>query len=127
VITNAAAQDEGPTMVDPRLDVRTAASGLELPTAMAFIGSNDMLVLEKNTGKVQRVVNGAIQGTVLGLDVNFGSERGLLRIALHPASRAIAVSTCIGARARSTRTRTCCPKRRCSATASTGSCGTARR
>ncbi len=43
-----------------------------------------MLVLEKNTGQVQRVVNGAVQATVLDLAVNFGSERGLLGIALHP-------------------------------------------
>ena len=43
-----------------------------------------MLVLEKATGQVQRVVNGAVQSTVLDLAVNFGSERGLLGIALHP-------------------------------------------
>ena len=42
-----------------------------------------MLVLEKNTGKVRRVVNGVVT-TVLDLAVNFGSERGLLGIALHP-------------------------------------------
>src|SRR6187549_847288 len=51
---------------------------------MAFIGTNDFFVLEKDTGKVQRVVNGAIQSTVLDLPVNRASERGLLGIALHP-------------------------------------------
>ena len=35
-------------------------------------------------------VNGAVQGTVLDLAVNFDSERGLLGIALHPNSRATA-------------------------------------
>jgi glucose/arabinose dehydrogenase len=64
--------------------VRPVASGLNLPTTLAFIGSNDILVLEKNTGQVQRVVDGIVQGTVLDLAVNFGSERGLLGIALHP-------------------------------------------
>ena len=43
-----------------------------------------MLVLEKNTGRVQRVVDGAVHSTVLDLAVNNGSERGLLGIALHP-------------------------------------------
>ena len=43
-----------------------------------------MLVLEKDTGKVQRVVDGAVTGTVLDLAVNSASERGLLGIALHP-------------------------------------------
>ncbi len=51
---------------------------------MAFIGENDLLVLEKGTGRVQRVVNGAIDSTVLDLAVNSGSERGLLGVALHP-------------------------------------------
>jgi glucose/arabinose dehydrogenase len=74
-----------PEVLDPELAVRTAASGLDQPTSMAFIGANDMLVLEKATGKVQRVVNGVVQSTVLDLGVNFASERGLLGIALHPA------------------------------------------
>ena len=77
----AAAQ---PTLVDPNLGVRTVASGLTTPSTIAFIGPNDFLVLEKNTGEVKRVTNGVVQGTVLDLSVNFGSERGLLGIALHP-------------------------------------------
>ena len=51
---------------------------------MAFIGPNDFLVLEKDTGRVRRVTNGAVQGSVLDLAVNSASERGLLGIALHP-------------------------------------------
>ena len=80
----SAAQSDGPVMLHPRLDVRPAAEGLNLPTTMAFIGADDMLVLEKATGRVQRVVGGEVQGSVLDLAVNFGSERGLLGIALHP-------------------------------------------
>ena len=71
-------------MLHPRLDVRTVLSGLVTPTTMAFIDENEFLVLEKNTGKVQHVVDGQVQGTALDLAVNFGSERGLLGIALHP-------------------------------------------
>ncbi len=74
----------GPTMLDPALTVRTVASGFTTPTSIAFIGPNDMLVVEKNTGKVVRVTDGVVQGTVLDLSVNSNSERGLLGIALHP-------------------------------------------
>jgi aldose sugar dehydrogenase len=73
-----------PTVLDPNLAVRTFVSGLNSPTSMAFLDENDALVLEKETGKVQRVTNGLISSTVLDLAVNFGSERGLLGIALHP-------------------------------------------
>ncbi len=80
----AGAQTVGPTVLAPNLAVRTLVAGLVTPMGMAFIGPNDVLVLEKNTGKVQRVTNGTVVGTVLDLAVNFGSERGLLGIALHP-------------------------------------------
>jgi aldose sugar dehydrogenase len=83
-IKPAAAQDEGPQMLHPRLGVRAVTGGLELPTTMAFLGGDDMLVLEKNTGRVMRVSGGSVQGPVLDLAVNFASERGLLGIALHP-------------------------------------------
>ncbi len=78
------AQGTGPTMLVPNLGVRTVVAGLVTPSSMAFLGPGDFLVLEKNTGRVMRVVNGAVQGPVLDLAVNFGSERGLLGIALHP-------------------------------------------
>ena len=80
----AGAQSPEPTLEDPRLGVRTVVSGLVTPTSVAFLGPDDVLVLEKNTGKVQRVVNGSVAASVLDLAVNFGSERGLLGIALHP-------------------------------------------
>ena len=78
------AQETGPAVLDPNLRVRTVVSGLVTPSTMAFLGPNDFLVVEKNTGAVKRVVNGAVQGTVLDLSVNNASERGLLGIALHP-------------------------------------------
>ena len=78
------AQVSGPTMLAPNLAVREVVGDLVTPIAMAFIAPNDFLLLEKNTGKVQRVTNGEVQGTVLDLGVNFASERGLLGIALHP-------------------------------------------
>jgi glucose/arabinose dehydrogenase len=74
-----------PSVVDPSLAVRKVAFGLSQPTSMAFIGANDILVLEKASGKVQRVINHVVQSTpALDLPVNSASERGLLGIALHP-------------------------------------------
>jgi glucose/arabinose dehydrogenase len=70
---------------DPKLHVRALVSGLSQPTAMAFIGPGDILVLQKNDGRVRRVINGALQtGEVLDLAVETASERGLLGIAVHP-------------------------------------------
>ncbi|HEY3180082.1 MAG TPA: PQQ-dependent sugar dehydrogenase [Casimicrobiaceae bacterium] len=80
----AFSQAPSPTLVDENLAVRTVVSGLNQPTTMAFIGANDILVLEKPTGKVKRVRNGAVDSTALDLAVNSASERGLLGIALHP-------------------------------------------
>jgi glucose/arabinose dehydrogenase len=71
-------------MLDDNLTVSTVLTGLNQPTSLAFIGANDFFILEKPTGKVLRVLNGTLQGTVLDLAVNNASERGLLGIALHP-------------------------------------------
>jgi aldose sugar dehydrogenase len=75
---------EGPTMTDPNLRVTTVIGKLNQPIGMAFLGPADFLVLEKASGKVQHVVNGAVVGTALDLAVNSASERGLLGIALQP-------------------------------------------
>lgn len=80
VIQPAAAS---PVMLDDNLTVSPVITGLDQPTSMAFIGSNDFLVLERATGKVQRIVNGSLHSTPLDLAVNNASERGLLGIALH--------------------------------------------
>ncbi|MDZ4342440.1 MAG: PQQ-dependent sugar dehydrogenase [Candidatus Binatia bacterium] len=73
------------TVNDPNLTVVQLTSGLSSPTTMAFIDTNDILVLQKNDGQVRRVLNGVLQSSpVLDLDVSNNSERGLLGIALHP-------------------------------------------
>ncbi len=84
---SAPGQVPAPEVLDPDLAVRAAASGLEQPVAMAFLGRGDMLVLEKASGRVKRVVDGQVRGVVLDLAVNSASERGLLGIALHPKFR----------------------------------------
>jgi glucose/arabinose dehydrogenase len=74
------------TLGDPNLDLREIASGLNQPTAMAFIGARDILVLQKGDGRVRRVIDGTLQpGHVLDVAVHNSSERGLLGIALHPS------------------------------------------
>jgi glucose/arabinose dehydrogenase len=73
----------GPSLEDSNLRLAAFTDGLELPTSIAFLGEDDLLVLEKNSGKVKRVHDGATT-TVLDLSVNNFSERGLLGIALHP-------------------------------------------
>ena len=51
---------------------------------IAFLGPDDFLVTEKQSGRVKHVVKGSVVGTAIDLAVNNGSERGLLGIALHP-------------------------------------------
>jgi aldose sugar dehydrogenase len=70
-----------PTVRDSNLEVQTVTTGLSLPTSMAFLGLNDILVLEKNTGMVKRIKDGTVLPRPL-LDVNVAteSERGLLGI-----------------------------------------------
>jgi glucose/arabinose dehydrogenase len=80
---------DGPTMLHPLLGVRPFATGLVLPSSMAFVGSNDLFVLEKASGRVLRIANGTVTGVALDLAVNSASERGLLGIALHPLFPAV--------------------------------------
>jgi glucose/arabinose dehydrogenase len=50
---------------------------------MAFIGPNDILVLEKDTGIVKRIVNGTIlEEPILDVNVATAFERGLVGIAI---------------------------------------------
>jgi aldose sugar dehydrogenase len=80
------ASAQAPEVLDEDLAVRPAASGLDQPVSMAFLGRDDFLVLEKASGQVKRVRNGQVS-VVLDLPVNSSSERGLLGIALHPRFR----------------------------------------
>lgn len=69
---------------DPNLKVELLTVGLNSPTSMAFLGPNDILVLEKD-GKVQRVVDGHIllrPALDITSNVNSSGERGLLGIAI---------------------------------------------
>jgi aldose sugar dehydrogenase len=72
-----------PYINDTALKVETVFQGLNFPTSMDFLGPNDILVLEKNEGTVQRIVNGTIQPhPLLRVNVSTQAERGLLGIAI---------------------------------------------
>ena len=73
------------TVTDPSLTVTAlSTAGLDQPTSMAFVAPDDILVLEKATGQVRRVLAGVMQpGNVLDVNVNSSSERGLLGIAVN--------------------------------------------
>ena len=75
--------DDLPIINDPNLKVELMVQGLDLPTTMAFLGENDILVLEKDKGTVQRIVNGKILPEPL-LDVNVATsvERCMCGIAV---------------------------------------------
>src|SRR5215204_5906892 len=72
-----------PRIYDPNLHAEVVVEGLELPTTMAFLGPNDMLVLEKEKGTVQRIIDGKILPQPL-LDVNVAGfiERCMCGIAI---------------------------------------------
>ena len=119
VVTQAVA----PTTVDPDLAVRTEVSGLNQPTSMAFIDDDEILVLEKASGRVLRVAGGVVQGTVLDLAVNSASERGLLGMALHPRFPNDSGVYLYWTESSTGRTRQISPTSRSRVTGWTGSCG----
>ena len=76
---------KGPIIKDTNLKAEVVFKGINFPTSMAFLGPNDILVLEKNNGTVYRIVNGVMLKKPL-LDVNVATniERGMLGIAISP-------------------------------------------
>jgi aldose sugar dehydrogenase len=71
-----------PSVNDNNLKVEPVIAGFDEPVSIAFLGPNDMLVVEKNTGIVHRVVNSQLMKEPL-LDVNVFSsgESGMLGVA----------------------------------------------
>ena len=74
---------ENITLSDPKLKIELVASGLDFPTTMAFLGPDDFLILEKNSGNVKRFVNGTLnEKPLLHVVTSIKDERGLLGIAI---------------------------------------------
>jgi glucose/arabinose dehydrogenase len=76
--------NEGPLIKDANLKVEVVYSGgISFPTSMAFLGPNDILVLEKNSGTVRRIINSTLlEKPLLHVNVLNQSERGMLGIAI---------------------------------------------
>ena len=82
-VASASDDQEQPYISDPNLEVEQVFRGLHLPTTMAFIGPDDILVLEKNSGTVERITNGhKLLKPLLDEDVSYSDERGMLGIAI---------------------------------------------
>ncbi len=62
-----------PAFTQPGFTTEVVADGLSLPTTMAFLSQNDILVLEKDKGTVMRVIGGEVQPQPL-LDVSVATE-----------------------------------------------------
>ena len=72
-----------PRLFDSNLKITTIAEGLSTPTTMAFVGPDDILVLEKDTGMIKRIVNGKVlPKPVLDVNVANSVERCLCGIAV---------------------------------------------
>ena len=74
---------EQPSIVDSNLRVKLVAEGLKEPTSMALVAPDDILVLEKENGTVQRIIDGErLPHPLLDVNVNSEGERGMLGIAV---------------------------------------------
>lgn len=84
-IINAQNQNQtivGPSLTDRDLRVELVARDFDFPTSIEFLGKDDFLLLEKNTGDIYRILNGNVTGPLIHIDVSQKDERGLLGIAI---------------------------------------------
>jgi glucose/arabinose dehydrogenase len=70
-----------PLIKDPNLKVELVAKHFDFPTAIDFLGNDNLILAEKNTGNVYEVINGNVTGPLLHMDVAVKDERGLLGVA----------------------------------------------
>ncbi|HYO05975.1 MAG TPA: PQQ-dependent sugar dehydrogenase, partial [Phototrophicaceae bacterium] len=69
-----------PVVKDSDFKIEMIVNGLTRPTGFTFLAPNDFLVIEEDTGKVKRVIDGQVVKTVLDLGVSTSDSRGLLGI-----------------------------------------------
>jgi aldose sugar dehydrogenase len=77
-------EKESPMVHDQNLQIsQFTTEQLNFPTGLDFLDEDDILVIEKNTGQVKRILDGEILNEpVLDVNVDSSSERGLLGIAI---------------------------------------------
>jgi glucose/arabinose dehydrogenase len=66
---------------DQDLQVQKVLSGINVTSNMAFLGIDDLLILEKNEGTIKRIVNSSMHPQPM-LDLNVVHSDGLLGIAI---------------------------------------------
>jgi len=54
----------------PDFKLEKIVDGLSRPTGISFIGRDDFLVIEEDTGEVKRVIDGQVTQTILDLNVS---------------------------------------------------------
>jgi glucose/arabinose dehydrogenase len=83
IAAGASPVSQEPHVYDNDLKVEVVYDGINFPTNIAFLGPNDILVLEKDRGTVQRIVDGTmLDKPLLDLPVSNKGERGMLGIAI---------------------------------------------
>lgn len=74
---------DNPYFNDANLKSELLFQGLDFPTSMAILSSDDILVTEKDKGTVQRIINGKISDNpLIDLNVSGFAEEGLVGIAI---------------------------------------------
>ena len=72
-----------PVVKDASLRVEKVIEGLSAPTSMTFLDQDDLMIVQKDNGRVRHVSNGVLQpGSLLEVSVRNNSERGLLGLAV---------------------------------------------
>jgi glucose/arabinose dehydrogenase len=100
LVSMAAAQ----TVTDPRLRVSEVVSGLSQPTAMAFIGPGDILVLQKAMGELDELSMGCFSPSKY-LTLQLTILRSLQSSTTMSSSREMSSLSSVSTRARLARTR----------------------
>ncbi|HYG00752.1 MAG TPA: PQQ-dependent sugar dehydrogenase [Candidatus Saccharimonadales bacterium] len=77
-----------PVVYDKTLKLEKVVGGMNYPVSMSFLGPDEIIFLEKNSGYVNRIINGQIiDEPLLKIKVDHRLERGLLGSAVaHNAS-----------------------------------------
>jgi glucose/arabinose dehydrogenase len=72
-----------PSISDPNMRVEKVITGLEMPTSMAFLDNDDIIITQKDNGRVRLVSDGMLQPQpILQVPIVNNSERGLLGVAI---------------------------------------------
>jgi len=84
-----------PSLSDSSLRIEEVAKVFDFPTSLAFLGKDDIILLQKDSGDVIRLLDGNVSHQLLHTDVSFRDERGLLGLAVSGDERTDAKNTFI--------------------------------